>query len=113
MSCLFCKIASGQIPSKTILDEPDVFAFHDIQPVAPVHALVIPKKHLVSLADATGDDAALLGKVMDAARRVAETLGLREGGFRVVLNTGADGGQSVFHLHAHVLGGRSLSWPPG
>lgn len=113
MSCLFCKIANGQIPSKAILDEPDVFAFHDIQPAAPVHALVIPKRHIESLAHASPSDAEVLGKVMDAARRVAETLGLREGGFRVVLNTGTNGGQSVFHLHAHVLGGRSLTWPPG
>lgn len=113
MSCIFCKIAAGQIPSKTILDEPEVFAFHDIQPVAPVHALVVPKQHLESLAKATGEESALLGKILDAARRVAEKIGLEEGGYRVVLNTGANGGQSVFHLHAHVLGGRPMTWPPG
>ena len=113
MSCLFCKIADGTIPSKKALDEPNLLAFHDIQAQAPTHVLVIPKKHITSLAHATAEDAALLGELMDAARRVAESLGLANDGYRTVINTGTNGGQSVHHLHVHVLGGRALSWPPG
>jgi len=84
-----------------------------VRPVAPVHALVIPKKHLTSLHDATPDDAALLGRFMLAAREVADKLGLGASGYRLVVNTGPDGGQSVFHVHVHVLGGRPMTWPPG
>ena len=112
MSCLFCKMVEGTIPAKIIVDEPDVLAFHDIRPVSPVHALVIPKKHLASLADATAADGALLGRLLTVAREVAEMLELKDG-YRTVINTGAHGGQTVHHLHVHVLGGRHHGWPPG
>lgn len=110
--CLFCKIASKQIPSKLVFEDDDVFAFHDINPVAPTHILVIPKQHIVSLGEAQPEHQALLGKMLLAAQRAAAEAGLTSG-FRVVFNTGAEAGQSVFHLHLHVLGGRPMGWPPG
>ena len=112
-ACLFCRIVAGEIPADVVLETEDVLAFRDIAPKAPTHVLVIPKAHLVSLGDASDDDHALLGAVMIAARDVAASEGLLEDGFRTVLNSGRDGGQEVLHLHAHVLGGRSLTWPPG
>lgn len=112
MSCLFCKLVEGTIPAKLIAETRDVLAFHDINPVSPTHVLVIPKKHLGSLADATNADSALLGHLLTVAREVAEKLDLKDG-YRVVINTGAHGGQTVHHLHVHVLGGRHHSWPPG
>ena len=111
--CLFCKIVSRQVPSDIVFETDEVLAFKDVRPVAPVHALVIPKKHLTSIHDATPDDAALIGRLMLAAREVAEKLGLGASGYRLVVNTGPDGGQSVFHVHVHVLGGRPMAWPPG
>lgn len=113
MSCLFCRIATGEIPANQVLETDEVVAFHDLNPQAPVHVLVIPKRHLDSVGAAAADDAALLGQVLLACREVAAQCGVAESGFRVVLNTGANGGQTVSHLHAHVLGGRSLDWPPG
>lgn len=112
-SCAFCRIGRGEIPARVVLDTEDVLAFHDLGPQAPVHLLVIPKRHLTSLAEATDGDAALLGKLQLAAIEAARRCGIVESGFRVVINTGADAGQSVFHLHLHVLGGRSFVWPPG
>jgi histidine triad (HIT) family protein len=111
MDCIFCRIGSGEIPSKKIYEDDLCVAFYDIAPAAPVHALVIPKKHLSSILEA--DDEGLLGHLLAVARDVARAEGLAEGGFRLVINTGRDGGQSVDHLHIHVLGGRSLAWPPG
>jgi histidine triad (HIT) family protein len=111
-SCIFCKILAGSVPSKTVLDEPEVYAFHDIHPAAPVHVLVIPRAHIPSLAHATDADAPLLGRCLDAARRVAAALGL-DAGYRTVINTGAHGGQTVHHLHIHVLGRKQHGWPPG
>jgi len=111
--CLFCKIVQKQVPSNVVLENDHVLAFHDINPAAPKHVLVIPKVHMTSLHDATPADAAMLGALMLAGRDVAEMLGLRESGYRLVLNTGRDAGQSVFHVHLHVLGGRYLEWPPG
>ena len=111
--CLFCKIAAKQIPSKIAFEDDDLLAFHDINPAAPTHLLVIPRKHIVSLEHATAEDGALLGKLLLATQRAAREAGLVAGGFRVVANTGANGGQSVFHLHFHVLGGRPMAWPPG
>jgi histidine triad (HIT) family protein len=113
MSCLFCNIAAGKIPAKIVLETTNVLAFEDIRPVAPVHALVIPRKHVAGIHDATPEDAALLGELALAARDVAEKLGLGTGGYRLVMNQGPDAGQSVFHLHCHVIGGRSMAWPPG
>ena len=112
-SCLFCRIVGGEIPADVVYETEHVLAFRDIAPKAPVHVLVIPRTHVVSVGDATDADRDVLGDVLVAARVVAEREGIRESGFRTVLNSGADGGQEVFHLHAHVLGGRALTWPPG
>ena len=102
--CLFCRIARGEIPSNKIYEDDDVLAFRDINPRAPVHFLIIPKKHIVSLAEAGTEDAALLGKMINLVPVLAKKMGC-EGGFRTVINTGRDGGQEVPHLHIHVLGG--------
>jgi len=112
MDCLFCKIVAGTIPSKKIYEDEQTFAFLDIHPQAPVHALIVPKKHLNSLADAEADDKALLGHLLHVARALAGAQKLGKG-YRVVINTGEDGGQTVDHLHLHVLGGRAMHWPPG
>lgn len=111
--CLFCKIVAREISASVVLEDDHVLAFRDIHPAAPTHVLVIPKKHITSVADATDEDGALMGKVLLAARDVAAKLGLIEGGYRLVVNHGPDAGQSVFHVHCHVLGGRALAWPPG
>jgi histidine triad (HIT) family protein len=111
--CLFCKIVAKQIPAQILFEDDDVLAFHDINPGAPTHVLVIPKLHLAGLDAATAEHAALLGKLMLATQRAAALTGLQKGGYRVVTNSGPDAGQSVFHLHLHVLGGRPLAWPPG
>ena len=113
MGCLFCNIVAKKIPAEIVLENEHVLAFKDVNPQAPSHALVIPKQHLTAIAEATREHAALLCETMLAAREVAEKLGLTESGYRLVVNNGADGGQSVFHLHVHVLGGRQLGWPPG
>ncbi|CAJ0557885.1 unnamed protein product, partial [Mesorhabditis spiculigera] len=109
---LFGKIIRKEIPAKIIYEDDDVLAFHDVSPQAPVHFLVIPKKHIPSLEDAEDKDEALLGKLLLTARRVAKELKL-DNGYRTVINNGKDGCQSVFHIHLHVLGGRQLQWPPG
>jgi histidine triad (HIT) family protein len=111
--CVFCKIGSGQIPSKVVLQDDDVLAFEDLNPQAPVHVLVIPKRHVVALNDVEAGDHALLGRLLEAATLVARKKGIAESGYRVVANTGRNGGQTVFHLHLHVLGGRQMTWPPG
>lgn len=110
--CLFCKIASGEIPSKKAYEDDEFFAFHDISPQAPTHVLVIPKRHIVSLDDAAADDQAMLGRLLLLCQRLARELGIA-GGYRVVNNCGAQAGQSVFHVHFHLLGGRPMGWPPG
>ena len=111
--CLFCKIVAGEIPADLVAESEHAIAFRDITPQAPVHVLVIPRAHLASLGAASDGDAALLGEVLMLARDVARAEGVAEGGYRTVLNTGDDGGQSVHHLHVHVLGGRRFTWPPG
>ena len=111
--CLFCNIVARSIPAQIIHENEHVLAFRDIRPVAPTHALVIPKRHITGVHDATAEDAALLGQILLAARDVAEALGLAQSGYRLVLNQGPDGGQSVFHVHCHVMGGRPMAWPPG
>jgi histidine triad (HIT) family protein len=113
MSCVFCQIAEGKIPAKLVLDEPDLLAFRDLNPVAPVHVLVIPRRHIASLTELESADATLIGRMFLAARKVAEQEGVSERGFRTVINAGPEAGQSVFHVHLHVLGGRPMSWPPG
>lgn len=112
MDCIFCKIAAGTIPAKKVREDETVVAFHDIEPKAPTHVLVIPKKHVASLAEAEAGDEALLGKLLLAAAEVAREQGLGRG-YRVVISTGAEGGQTVDHLHVHLLGGRQMHWPPG
>lgn len=111
--CIFCRIAAGEIPASLILETENVVAFHDLNPVAPQHALVIPRRHVATLDDATDEDRGLLGELMLAGAEVARLLGCAEKGYRTVLNCNQDGGQSVYHIHLHVLGGRPLSWPPG
>jgi len=111
--CLFCRIAAGEIPSQEVFSDELVYAFRDINPVAPDHILVIPRKHLHSINDATAQDEALLGRLLLTARTIVAEQGLAEDGYRLVINTGENGGQTVFHIHLHILGGRHLSWPPG
>jgi histidine triad (HIT) family protein len=111
--CLFCKIRDGQIPATITYRDQDVIAFKDITPKAPFHQLVIPTQHIASLPEAKAEHAALLGKLMVVASDLASAAGYRERGFRVVMNAGPDAGQSVAHVHLHVLAGRSLDWPPG
>ncbi|NNG17166.1 MAG: histidine triad nucleotide-binding protein [Gemmatimonadales bacterium] len=112
--CVFCKIADGSIPADIVAQNDHAVAFRDLDPKAPVHVLVIPTQHVASVRDASGPDAdRLLGALFQFAAGVATDLGLDERGYRLVTNTGPDGGQSVFHLHIHVLGGRLMAWPPG
>ena len=111
--CLFCKICEGKIPSTITYRDEDVLAFKDIGPKAPLHELVIPIRHMASLSEAKTEDAALLGKLMIVASHQARAAGFSESGFRVVMNAGPDAGQTVAHVHLHVLAGRSLGWPPG
>lgn len=110
--CLFCKIAAGDIPAKRLLEDEHALAFRDITPQAPVHVLIIPKRHIPSHAHALPEDAGVLGHLLHVAGEVARAQRL-ENGYRLVINTGADGGQTVDHLHVHLLGGRHMGWPPG
>ena len=112
MACLFCKIIEGSIPSKSVYQDDQCYAFLDLDPKAPVHVLVIPRKHIASLADAQKADEGLFGHLLWAAAEVARMKGLANG-YRTVISTGKDGGQTVDHLHVHVLGGRAMHWPPG
>jgi len=109
--CLFCRIASGEIPAKIVAENPVCIAFRDVNPVAPVHVLVIPRAHVASLNEVASPT--LMGEILQMARDVAKQEGIAASGYRVVFNTNSDGGQTVFHLHAHVMGGRHMSWPPG
>ena len=111
MDCLFCKISTGQIPSKTAYSDDRIYAFHDIAPKAPTHVLVIPRKHIGLLAEAGAEDRELLGEVVLRATAIARDLGLEH--YRLVANNGEGAGQSVFHVHFHLLGGRPMAWPPG
>ena len=111
--CLFCKLISGEIPATEVYRDDDIFAFEDINPIAPTHILVIPIKHLSDIKSANEDDQQLLGKILLIANQIATEKGLAKDGFRYVINTGKNGGQTVYHLHLHIIGGRSLSWPPG
>jgi len=109
--CIFCRIARGEIPSTKVADSQTAIAFRDLNPQAPTHILVIPRAHVASLAEA--DDKSMLGELLSFAAEVARSEGLEKGGYRVVANTGTNGGQTVDHLHLHVLGGRRMTWPPG
>jgi histidine triad (HIT) family protein len=110
-NCLFCRIIRKEIPATIVWEDAHALAFRDIDPKAPTHVLVIPKAHVASLNEAT--DPTMLGRLMLAAREIAAEEGISESGYRVVVNTGAGAGQTVFHLHLHLLGGRKLTWPPG
>lgn len=112
-NCLFCKIVAGQIPSKIVYQDQDVVAFEDINPQAPTHILLIPCRHIPSVADVTTEDGVLLAHLFTVAAKLAADRGLGERGYRIVTNVGPDSGQSVFHLHLHLLGGRKFAWPPG
>jgi histidine triad (HIT) family protein len=111
--CIFCRIASGGIRADVVHETEGVIAFRDVDPRAPVHVLIIPRRHIASVTDLTDADAAVMGELFIAARRVAEDEDVAESGYRMVMNAGKDGGQSVGHVHLHVLGGRRLTWPPG
>ncbi len=113
MDCLFCKIASGQIPSDKVYEDELVYAFRDIEPQAPMHVLIIPKEHIGSTNEINGKNASIIGHIFAVAAKIAKEEGVDVGGYRIVNNCGDDGGQTVKHLHFHMLGGRSLSWPPG
>lgn len=112
-NCLFCRIIAGEIPATTLLATPDAVVIADINPQAPVHALAIPRRHVVSAGHLTLADAATLMATIDAANTYARNTGIDATGYRLVMNNGADAGQSVLHLHIHILGGRVLGWPPG
>src|SRR5947209_12755295 len=111
-NCLFCEIAAGQIPSKIVYQDDDVVVFEDINPQAPQHVLIIPRRHITSVSDLRAADGPVLASIFMAAQKVASDLNL-ERGYRLVSNIGPDAGQAVFHLHFHLLGGRKLGWPPG
>jgi histidine triad (HIT) family protein len=112
MDCIFCKIISGEIPSEKVFENEQVFAFSDINKQAPTHVLIVPKKHIASLDHASGEDIEVLGHLHAVAAEIARKSGLANG-YRTVINTGADAGQTVDHLHVHLLGGRAMKWPPG
>ena len=111
--CLFCRIAAGEIPAKKVYEDDTVFAFHDINPQAPTHVLIIPKKHIASIDELKDGDAQLAGTVLVRAADIARKLQLPSDGYRLVINMGEAAGQTVFHIHFHILGGRHLGWPPG
>jgi histidine triad (HIT) family protein len=111
--CIFCRIARGEIPARLAWQDEEIVAFHDLNPQAPTHVLLIPRRHIATLLEAGDDDVALLGRLQAAAVAVAKQLGLAESGFRLVTNCLESAGQSVFHLHVHLLGGRRFAWPPG
>lgn len=114
MDCIFCKIVNRELPSKIVYEDENILAFHDISPEAPVHILVVPKKHIANLLEAAPEDAKILTDILTASvPKIVKEQGLEEKGFRLVVNTKEDGGQMVGHLHFHILGGRPLQWPPG
>lgn len=111
--CIFCKIIDGTIPSENVFESDDVIAFEDINPVAPTHILIVPKKHIATLNDLQETDSTLIGNMILCAKQLAEKRGLSEEGYRTVFNCMAGAGQAVFHIHLHLLGGRQMQWPPG
>ena len=113
MGCLFCNVLEKKIPADVVYEDEHAVAFRDIRPVAPHHVLVIPRRHIAAIHDLTDADVTTIGRVMLAARNVAHQLGLEDDGYRLVINDGDAAGQTVHHVHVHLLGGRSLSWPPG
>ncbi len=111
--CIFCKIASGEIPSKEVYSDDEFYAFRDVNPQAPVHILLVPRKHVDRIVEFDEGDAPLIGRMILVANKIAESEGLGDKGFRYVLNCNEQGGQTVFHVHVHILGGRYMGWPPG
>ena len=111
--CLFCKMVAGEIQPDVLYQDDDVLAFRDINPQAPFHALIVPKRHIATLNDLGEEDAELMGRLLLAAKRVAADAGIAEAGYRTLINCNAEGGQVVFHIHLHLLGGRPMGWPPG
>lgn len=111
--CLFCKIIAGEIPSTKVYEDDAVYAFNDIEPQAPIHVIIVPKAHIASANEITAENSAVIGKIFEAAGKIAKDLGIADNGYRIVNNCGEDGGQTVQHLHFHLVGGRSLQWPPG
>lgn len=112
--CIFCKIVSGAIPCNRVYEDEEIVAFHDIRPTAPYHILIIPKRHIPTVADmTTSEDALLAGKLIVVAGQIARTLGVADNGYRLVFNVNRDGGQEVYHVHLHLLAGRAMSWPAG
>ncbi|MDH5544118.1 MAG: histidine triad nucleotide-binding protein [Gammaproteobacteria bacterium] len=113
MDCLFCKIANGTIPSEIVYQDNEIIAFRDVNPQAPQHTLIIPRKHIPTVNDFSEEDGVIFGRMGLVAKTVAKRLGVDESGYRLVVNCNGDGGQTVFHLHMHLLAGRQLAWPPG
>ncbi|MFP5429920.1 MAG: histidine triad nucleotide-binding protein [Gammaproteobacteria bacterium] len=113
MDCIFCKIAAGEIPARIAFENERLVAFHDLFPQAPTHLLIIPKQHYATLNDVPASDSAVLGEMVSTATQLARELGVADSGYRVVMNCNPDGGQSVYHIHLHLLAGRQLGWPPG
>ena len=112
-TCIVCRVAAGDVPAKKAYEDDVIVAFHDIDPRAPVHVLLVPRKHIASVNELDAADSELIGKLYMAAKNLAQELCVASSGYRLVLNTGADAGQSVDHIHLHLLGGRSMKWPPG
>ena len=113
MDCLFCKIINGEIPSEKVYEDEYVYAFNDISPTTPVHVLIVPKKHISTINDIEENDAELIGRIYLAVKNIAQEKGIAEDGYRVVTNCNQMAGQTVFHIHFHLLGGRELNWPAG
>lgn len=113
MDCLFCKIVSGDIPAEILYQDEQVLAFRDISPQAPTHILIIPKRHITTINDIAEEDATLIGQMVLTAKKLAAQEGLAEDGYRLAMNCNENGGQSVYHIHLHLLGGRRMTWPPG
>lgn len=113
MNCLFCKIAAGEIPATVVYEDDELMAFRDIKPQAPTHILVIPKRHIATINDSNDMDATLLGTMILRAQKLAQAEGFSETGYRLVFNVNSGGGQEVYHIHLHLLGGRQMTWPPG
>ena len=111
--CIFCKIISGEVPANIVLENDSILAFEDIEPQAPVHILIIPKKHITSINDIKFKDRDICGDMLLAAKQIAKISNINNSGYRTIFNTNEDGGQTVFHIHMHLLGGRKMKWPPG
>ncbi|MEA2621677.1 MAG: histidine triad family protein [Chloroflexota bacterium] len=111
--CLFCRIVAGEVPARFVHQDEQIVAFHDVNPRAPTHVLLLPRQHISSAADLTEADASMLGRLFDVGARIAREAGIADDGYRIVTNVGRDGGQTIDHLHFHLMGGRPFTWPPG